>query len=136
MTPETVIMIASVSKVFAGAAVLKLVSQGIINLDDDICQVLPNEYDASACRNPAYPSTPITWRMLVTHRSSLRANIPSVKVGRKRYEASYGPSGGYTEGVAKGNPTCPLTDVVGFYRDFMIDKPTETSVVPLDLGLM
>ncbi len=124
MTPETVIMIASVSKVFAGAAILKLVSRGIINLDDDICKVLPSGYDASACRNPAYPNTPVTWRMLVTHRSSLRPNIPSVG----GYEASYGPSGGYTEGTARGNPSCPLKDVVGFYRDFMIDKPTQTSV--------
>ena len=116
-------MIASVSKLFAGAAVLKLVSQGIINLDDDICDTVPDSYDDSSCTNPLWPDTPVTWRMLVTHRSSLRNNIPSVN-GK---DASYGPSGGYG-GSAAGNPTCPLTDVIGFYRDFMINKPTETSV--------
>ncbi len=116
-------MIASVSKLFAGTAVLKLVEQGIISLDDDICNVVPDRYADSACRNPSWPNTPVTWRMLVTHSSSLRPDIPRVN-GK---DASYGPNGGYG-GTAAGNPTCPLTDVVGFYTDFMTDKETETSV--------
>jgi len=125
VNPETVFMIASVSKLFAGTAVLKLVSQGIINLDDDICNVLPENYAKSACVNPFWPNTPVTWRMLVTHRSSLRESIPTIN---NETEAAYGPTGGYVDGTAGGNPTCPLMDVVGFYRDFMIDKTTETSV--------
>jgi CubicO group peptidase (beta-lactamase class C family) len=56
--------------------------------------------------------------------SSLRKNIPSVN-GK---ETSYGPSGGYSDGAAAGNPACPLTDIVGFYSDFMIEEATETSV--------
>ena len=123
VTPDTAFTIASVSKVLTGAAVLKLVSMGTIALDDDICDVLPNNYAQSACRNPSYSSTPVTWRMLVTHRSSLRADIPSFQ-GK---DPSYGPDGGYG-GSAQGNPSCPLTDVKGFYRDFMIQKDTETSV--------
>ncbi len=124
VTPETVFMIASISKVFGGVAVLKLVSDGVIGgLDDDICNVLPDDYNNTSCRNPSWPDMPITWRMLVTHRSSLREGIPTVN--GKDY--GYGPTGGY-DGTAAGNPTCPLTDVTEFYRDFMIDKETTTSV--------
>lgn len=103
---------------------LKLVDQGIIDLDDNICNVIPNGYSDSACKNPSWPNTPVTWKMLVTHTSSLIEGIPTIN----KKEASYGPTGGYRDGTAIGNPTCPLTDVVGFYRDFMTDKETETSV--------
>eukprot|EP00980_Cylindrotheca_fusiformis_P029462 scaffold23479_cov143-Cylindrotheca_fusiformis.AAC.12 len=124
VTTDTAFMVASVSKLFAGSAVLKLVDQGVISLDDDICDVLPVDYDYTACRNPLWPDTKVTWRMLVTHRSSLIENIPEVN----GMLANYGPTGGYLEGLAGGNPSCPLTDVTGFYRDIMIDKETETTV--------
>jgi CubicO group peptidase (beta-lactamase class C family) len=117
-------MIASVSKVFAGTAVLKLAAQGIIALDDDICDVMPVGYANTACRNPSWPDTKVTWRMLVTHRSSLMENIPDLNGTL----VAYGPNGGYLNGTAGGNPACPLTDVTGFYRDIMIDKVTETTV--------
>lgn len=123
VTSDTVFMIASVSKVFAGAAVLKLVSQNVITLDDDICDVLPDDYKSTACRNPNFPNTPVTWRMLVTHRSSLMEGIPDIE----GLSPQYGPNGAYY-GLATGNPSCPLSDVVGFYRDIMIDKETETTV--------
>jgi CubicO group peptidase (beta-lactamase class C family) len=117
-------MIASVSKVFAGTAVLKLADQGIIALDDDICDVMPLGYANTVCRNPLWPDTKVTWRMLVTHRSSLMKNIPDLNGTL----VAYGPNGGYLNGTAGGNPACPLTDVTGFYRDIMIDKVTETTV--------
>jgi CubicO group peptidase (beta-lactamase class C family) len=60
VTPETVFMIASVSKLFAGAAVLKLVPQGIIDLDDNIYDVLPDEYEVCSCINPLWSDTPVT----------------------------------------------------------------------------
>lgn len=131
VTEETAFMFASVSKVFAGAAVAVLIDQGIIeSLDDDICDVVPVEYNRSACRNPWFPNDPVTWRMIVTHRSSMAPSIPSVRVGGNRYvAASYGPTGGYDgEEPAAGNPTCPLKDVTGFYRDIMVDKESETMV--------
>lgn len=129
VTPDTAFMIASVSKIIVGAAVLVLVDQGKIDLDDDICHAIPEDWDQSACRNPKYPNTAVTWRMLVTHRSSLRGDIPTLRNANGDWvEASYGPSGGYAEGTAAGHETCPMDDVVGFYRDFMIDKETETSV--------
>ena len=120
-------MLASVSKVFAGAAVVALINAGYIDsLDDDICNVLPSNWATSACRNPRYPNTPVTWRMLVTHRSSLREDVPWLQKDGQYYEVGYGPIGGYF-GEAAGGP-CPLDDVAGFYRDFMINKPTETLV--------
>mmetsp|Transcript_7781 Transcript_7781/g.18743 ORF Transcript_7781/g.18743 Transcript_7781/m.18743 type:complete len:491 (+) Transcript_7781:88-1560(+) len=123
VTNDTVFMIASVSKVFAGAAVLKLVSQKVITLDDDICDVLPGDYNPTACRNPNFPNIPVTWRMLVTHQSSLMEGIPDIN----NMSPNYGPNGAYS-GLAVGNPSCPLSDVVGFYRDIMINKDTETTV--------
>lgn len=124
VTIDTAFMVASVSKLFAGAAVLKLVDQGLIALDDDICDVLPIDYDTSACRNPFWPDTKVTWRMLVTHQSSLMEDIPDLNGTL----VAYGPTGGYFNGTAGGNPACPLTDVTGFYRDIMIDKISQTSV--------
>ena len=138
VTPDTSFMLASVSKVFVGVAVTKLIELGIIeSLDDDICDVIPEEWTnefgsttSSACRNPKYPDTPVTWRMLLTHRSSLIDNIPDVyDENGDAVVPEYGPTGGYTYDLpAVGNPTCPLTDVQGFYRDFLLDKETETSV--------
>jgi CubicO group peptidase (beta-lactamase class C family) len=109
VTPDAVFMVASVSKLFAGAAVLKLVSEGSITLDDDICDVLPNDHVITECRNPYWPETIVTWRMLVTHTSSLTQSIPLFN----GTEASYGPTGGYIDGAAAGNVFCPLTDVQG-----------------------
>jgi len=131
VTADTTFMMASVSKVFAGSAVSVLLDKKIIgSLDDDICNVIPSSWQRSACRNPKFPNTPVTWRMLVTHRSSLRVDVPTVR-NKFRHVVSpgYGPSGGYEHSTpAAGNPTCPLEDVVGFFRDFLTDKETETSV--------
>lgn len=127
VTQDTVFLIASLSKVFAGMAVMMLVEDGVIgSLDDDICQILPAEWDQSACRNPNFKSTPVTWRMLVTHRSSIRSSVPWLENFGGFNAVGYGPIGGYFGEGAGGS--CPLDDVVGFYRDFLIDKPTETLV--------
>jgi len=131
VTADTAFMLASVSKVFTGAAVAVLLDQGIIqSLDDNICDVMPDTYSDTACRNPSFPSVDVTWRMMATHRSSLMPDIDLVTDSMgQNVSASYGPTGGYTEEApAAGNPTCPLLDVQGFYRDIMIDKESETMV--------
>ena len=136
VTEDTPFMIASVSKVFAGAAIAVLLDQGFIqSLDDSICSALPGHWtDAwkkQACENPHPECTgkKVTWRMLATHRSSLVPGIPDVEdiETGDLVSASYGPENGY-DGSAKGNEGCPLDDVTGFYRDIMIDKETETTV--------
>lgn len=64
---DTKMRIASVSKAVTAIGVMQLVEQGKINLDTDI-----NTYLGFILRNPAYPDTPITTRMLLSHTSSLR----------------------------------------------------------------
>lgn len=129
ITPDTTFLQASVSKVFTAAAVSILIDRNIIKLDDDICDIVPSNWDRSTCRNPSYPNVKVTWRMLVTHRSSLREDVPSVRDNNgDLVDPGYGPTGGYAEGTAAGNPSCPLTDVVQFYQDFMSNKETETTV--------
>ena len=58
--------IASVSKTFVSTAIMQLKEKGILKLDDDV-----NKYLDFTVRNPYYPDTPITIRMLLTHRSSI-----------------------------------------------------------------
>jgi len=58
--------IASISKLVVTIGVLRLVEQGKLDLDADVTQQL-----GFALRNPAFPDTPITLRMLLSHTSSL-----------------------------------------------------------------
>ena len=64
--PDTLFMLASVSKTVTGAALLHLLDQGRFKLDDDISTGLPFKI-----RNPHFPDVPITFRMLLNHSSSL-----------------------------------------------------------------
>jgi len=56
----------SVSKLFTGVSLLKLFEDGKLQLDDDV-----NDYLPFPVRNPKYPDVPITFRMLLTHSSSI-----------------------------------------------------------------
>ena len=67
VTRDTRFRVASVSKVFTGLAVMQLAAQGKIGLDEDI-----SRYLGYTLRNPNFPDTPITVRMLLSHTSSLR----------------------------------------------------------------
>jgi CubicO group peptidase (beta-lactamase class C family) len=64
--PETLFAWASVSKTVTAAAVMKLVDDGTIKLDDDI-----NAYLPFPVRIPACPEKPITFLHLLTHTSSI-----------------------------------------------------------------
>lgn len=64
------VRIASISKLIVGIAVMRLVEAGTLDLDADVSRWL-----GWRLRNPAYPETPITLRMLLSHRSSLRDEI-------------------------------------------------------------
>ena len=59
--------IASISKTFVGTAIMQLVEEGKLSLEDDV-----NHYLGFSLRNPSFPDTPITIRMLLSHRSSLK----------------------------------------------------------------
>jgi CubicO group peptidase (beta-lactamase class C family) len=64
-------LIASVSKTFVGTAIMQLVEEGKISLDDDV-----NKYLDFSVRNPKYPQQSITLKMLLCHRSGLKRNSP------------------------------------------------------------
>ena len=65
-TKQTVINIASISKVFIGVALMKAQEMGLLNLDDPINKHLP-----FAVSNPNFPNELITIRQLATHTSSI-----------------------------------------------------------------
>jgi CubicO group peptidase (beta-lactamase class C family) len=66
---STVFLLASISKVFSGTAVMQLLENSIINLDEDVDQHLP-----WTLQIPGYPSNPITFRHLMCHTSSILDN--------------------------------------------------------------
>ena len=67
ITAATRFRVASVAKQFTAFSILQLIDQGKLALDGDISQYL-----GFTLRNPNYPDTPLTVRMLLSHTSSLR----------------------------------------------------------------
>jgi CubicO group peptidase (beta-lactamase class C family) len=68
-TPDTIYVIASITKTIVGTALMQLYEKGLFNLDDDVNTFLPFDL-----RNPNFPDDPITFRMLLSHTSSLNEN--------------------------------------------------------------
>jgi len=68
-TINTNYVIASITKTITGTALMQLYEKGLFNLDDDVNTVLPFDL-----RNPNFPDDPITFRMLLSHTSSLNQN--------------------------------------------------------------
>lgn len=58
--------IASISKSFAATSIMQLVEKGEVSLDDDFGDLI-----GFPIRNPAYPDTKITLRMVLSHTSSI-----------------------------------------------------------------
>ena len=73
ITLDDPVRVASVSKLVVAIGVLRLVDQGKLDLDTDVSKTL-----GWKLRNPAFPDTPITLRLLLSHRSSLTDNIDYV----------------------------------------------------------
>ncbi len=92
MTADTIQNIGSISKTVTATAIMQLWEQGRFKLDDDV-----NEYLSFKVRNPSFPDVPITFRQLLTHRSSIKD----------------GPS--YGESYACGDPTISLEDWIKEY---------------------
>ncbi|MCL2727188.1 MAG: beta-lactamase family protein [Bacteroidales bacterium] len=63
---DDIFRIASISKSFTATAMMQLYEQGKFDLDDDAGVAL-----GIHMRNPNYPDIPITYRMLLTHTSSI-----------------------------------------------------------------
>jgi CubicO group peptidase (beta-lactamase class C family) len=66
MRDDSILLIGSASKLLVPIAVMQQVERGRVSLDDDIDKSVP-----FPVRNPRWPGVPITWRMLLTHTSSL-----------------------------------------------------------------
>ncbi|MFX0108446.1 MAG: serine hydrolase domain-containing protein, partial [Candidatus Hodarchaeota archaeon] len=67
---DTVFLIGSIQKVPVAVSILQLYEDGIIELDADV-----NTYLPFSVRNPEYPNTSVTVRMLLSHRSGLDATV-------------------------------------------------------------
>jgi len=85
---DDIIQIASLSKTVTAAALMQLFDKGLFNLDDDI-----NNYIPIKVRNPNFPDKPITFRMLLTHTSSLEDVLPNGLKVPKGVERPHGVSG-------------------------------------------
>jgi CubicO group peptidase (beta-lactamase class C family) len=66
---DTIYVIASVTKTIVGTALMQLWEQGLFELDDDV-----NNYLPFSLKNPNFPDDPITFKMLLSHTSSLNTN--------------------------------------------------------------
>ncbi len=67
VTPDTIFLMASVSKTITGTALMQLYERGLYKLDDDV-----NKYLPFSVRNPSFPRNSITFRQLMSHVSSIR----------------------------------------------------------------
>jgi len=68
-TIDTFYVIGSITKTIVGTALMQQYEQGLFDLDDDVNTFLPFNL-----RNPNFPDDPITFRMLLSHTSSLNEN--------------------------------------------------------------
>jgi len=73
VTADDPVRIASISKLVAAIGVMRLVEQHKLDLDADVSDLL-----GYTLRNPAFPDTPITLRLLLSHRSSLTDGVDYV----------------------------------------------------------
>lgn len=66
VTVDDPVRVASISKLVTALGVMRLVDAGALELDRDV-----SDYLGWRLRNPAFPDTPISLRMLLSHQSSL-----------------------------------------------------------------
>jgi CubicO group peptidase (beta-lactamase class C family) len=73
LTVDDPVRVASISKLVVALGVMRLAEQKRIDLDRDV-----SDYLGWTLRNPAFPDVPITLRLLLSHRSSLRDEVDYV----------------------------------------------------------
>jgi len=87
MRDNSILFSASVAKILVTVAVLQQVEKGRLALDDDI-----SPYAGFTVRNPGWPDVAITWRMLLTHTSSLNEEDDERSSSTLSYGADPTPS--------------------------------------------
>lgn len=135
---DTTFQLASLTKPFTAAVVGVLVDKGVIKLDDSICDALGLPLTSTACHNPSYPNTNVTWRMLATHRSSIARGVPDYEddANDRFVQANYGPAGLPNYGpVLDGNTNCPIDDIEEFYLDLFTKRTPQLTTVGQDNNL-
>jgi len=70
LTIDDPVRIASITKLVVALGVMRLVEEGRLDLDRDV-----SDYLGWRLRNPSFPDRPVTLRLLLSHRSSLRDDI-------------------------------------------------------------
>lgn len=70
LTIDDPVRIASISKLVVALGAMRLVEEGRLDLDRDVSDWLGWQF-----RNPAFPDRPITLRLLLSHRSSLKDDV-------------------------------------------------------------
>ena len=135
VTDRTVFRCASVTKLVTGIGLLKMMDEGLLAPDEDI-----STYLGYTVRNPAYPDTPITLRMLMSHtaglvensgfssKSSLLENMISVeKKARSNFKSAVRPGSQYTYSNFGAGITGAIIesvtgqDVSGFMRSYLFE---------------
>src|SRR5882757_4663011 len=87
VTPDTLFLIASVSKTITATALMQLYDERKFQLDDDI-----NKYLPFRVRIPASPASPITFRQLLNHTASIKDNTTYINCpGTCPYGSSLSP---------------------------------------------
>lgn len=100
LTIDDPVRIASISKLVVALGAMRLVEQGVLDLDRDVSAWL-----GWRLRNPAFPDDPITLRLLLSHQSSLRDGIDyAIPLGGSvrealgdpaAFDSAHGPGSGY-----------------------------------------
>ncbi len=99
LTDSDIFRIASISKSFSATSIMQLIGAGKLSLDDDFSNLV-----GFKVRNPAYPNTVITLRMIMSHTSSINDsqgyfNFDVINPGKNpnyaRCYRSYEPGKGY-----------------------------------------
>jgi len=98
VTADDPVRVASISKLVVAIGVMRLVEQHKLDLDADVSGLL-----GYTLRNPAFPDTPITLRLLLSHRSSLTdgvdyvlpldADLATVLRDPKVWDSTHAPGG-------------------------------------------
>ncbi|MBS1750123.1 MAG: beta-lactamase family protein [Bacteroidetes bacterium] len=99
LKPKDIFRIASISKSFSATAIMQLIEAGELSLDDDFSKLI-----GFTVRNPKYPDSVITLRMILSHTSSINdsqgyfnLNVinPNTNPNYASCYSDYPPGGGY-----------------------------------------
>jgi CubicO group peptidase (beta-lactamase class C family) len=90
LTIDDPVRIASITKLVVALGVMRLVEAGRLDLDRDV-----SDYLGWRLRNPAFAERPITLRLLLSHRSSLRDGVDYAIPFGTRLEDALAPPAGF-----------------------------------------